>query len=133
MPDGLQSAGGERTPFTLTAPMGAPASFTEHSSTLSGDKPPAFMHPVDTAGLPVGNPFESVPECRLAYMHQLLRNEHPEARVVLLAGFYSVGLAATYENLGFDVISCDLRYPEQGGGMHYRGDIRRILYARHWA
>ena len=134
MPDGLPTPlGGERTPCTLTAPLGAPAPFTELDSPLTSVEPPVCLHPITTADLPVGDPFETVPVHRLAYMQQLLRNEHQGARVVLLAGFYSVGLAAQYEQLGFIVISCDLRYPEQGGGMHYRGDIRSILYARHWA
>ena len=67
-------------------------------------------------------------------MQQLLRGEDPSARVVLLAGFYSVGLAQLYEQFfQVEVISCDLRYPEACGGMHYRGDVRDILHARRWA
>eukprot|EP00966_Prymnesium_polylepis_P165380 3823443-Prymnesium_polylepis.1 len=66
MPCGLPTPhGGERTPCTLTAPLGAPAPFTELDSSLPSVEPPACLHPVTTADLPVGDPFETVPVHRL--------------------------------------------------------------------
>ena len=64
-------------------------------------------------------------------MKSLLRNGDPDARVVLLLGFYEAGLRLLLETEGFEVIMCDYRYSE-APGMHYLGDARDILWARVW-
>ena len=64
-------------------------------------------------------------------MRDILAGEDPNARVVLLAGFYCAELYQIVTAHGFEVISCDYRWAEHNG-MHYMGDIRDILFARHW-
>ena len=64
-------------------------------------------------------------------MRALLAGEDPDAKVALLAGFYTVELRDYLLANGFEVITCDYRHSE-GPGMHYLGDVRNILQARTW-
>ena len=56
-------------------------------------------------------------------MVSLLNGDDPDAKVALLIGFYSVGLAEPLREAGLEVITCDYRHSE-GPGMHYLGDVR---------
>ena len=75
--------------------------------------------------------FSTVPAHLLARMRALLAGEDPDAKVALLAGFYTVELRDYLLANGFEVITCDYRHSE-GPGMHYLGDVRNILQARTW-
>ena len=52
--------------------------------------------------------------------------------VCLLAGHFSGEVAKAYFARGIIVVSCDYRACEWGGGLHYRGDVRDILFAQEW-
>ena len=80
---------------------------------------------------PAGQEFSTVPAHLLPRMQALLRGEDPDAKVALLAGFYTTELRDYLLSEGIEVITCDYRHSE-GPGMHYLGDVRDILQARVW-
>ena len=52
---------------------------------------------------------------------------------VLLPGHFSGELAKRYTAMGLTALSCDYRMCEWGKGLHFRGDVRDVLFLHDWS